>query len=192
MSEDLYALLGATPTASDAEIERVYRRLARAYHPDLLRDATSEERDRAEERLKAINRAHHILGDRERRAMYDRERRAHAATRLDTASPAHPVTPDGARTARAGMPRPVTARTTHQAVGGPLDIEWTSPPPVIARPATDLFTVGRLLRYALLIILFALVLGLVWHPRAASPAVPTPSTGGTTVVRRGGGLNFPP
>jgi len=36
MNEDFYAILGVAPTANGAEIERAYRRLARASHPDLL------------------------------------------------------------------------------------------------------------------------------------------------------------
>jgi len=184
MSEDFYALLGVAPAASDAEIERVYRRLARAYHPDLLRDVSSEERRSAETRLKAINRAHHTLGDRERRAAYEQGRqRVGAGERPVTASPVRPAAPNAASSARRGVPRPVVARTTHQAGGGPIDIAWGIAPPVVARPVPDLFTVGRLLRYALLIVLFALLLGLLWRPSVVSVPVSAPTPGVPTAVR---------
>lgn len=183
MSEDFYAILGVAATASGAEIERAYRRLARAYHPDLLRQVTVEERRAAEERLKAINRAHHSLGDRERRMAYDRRRRALGGSRPVPASAVRPVPAGGPRRPLADVTRPVAARSTHRASGGPIDIEWTTAPLVIARPAPELFTVGRLLRYALLIILFALLLGLLWRPNVAPPTVPTPTPGVATPVR---------
>ncbi len=176
MNEDFYAILGVAPTASGAEIERAYRRLARASHPDLLRQATAEERCAAEERLKAINRAHHSLGDRERRVAYDRWRRRALVG-------SHPALATPARSAPSGVTRPVAARGTHRAGGGPIDIEWPAVPPVVARPMTDVFTVGRLLRYALLIILFALLLGLLWHPHVAPPLAPVPTPAVTTTVR---------
>jgi hypothetical protein len=184
MTEDCYAILGVAPTASDAEIERVYRRLARAYHPDLLRDVSSEERSRAEERLKVINRAHHRLGDRERRVAYDRERRQVLARAIPApAPPARSAAPDGARMSRAGAPHPRAARTTYHVGGGPIAVEWATRPPVVVRPAADVFTVGRLLRYALAIILFAVVLGLLWHPRDLSPPPPVPTPALTSTVR---------
>lgn len=174
MNDDFYAILGVTPGVSAAEIERAYRRLARACHPDLLRHAAPEERRLAEERLKAINRAHHSLGDRERRAAYDRgRRRALAGIRPGASHSARAATARGGRTARAGVSRPGAVRTTHRAGGGPIDIEWTTAPPVAARPAADIFTAGRLLRYALAIIVFAALLGLLWHPNAVPPLAPT-------------------
>ena len=68
--KDPYALLGVSFTASDAEIKRKYRRLAREYHPDLNKDP------RAVERMKDINWAYSILGDSQKRANYDFLRRA--------------------------------------------------------------------------------------------------------------------
>ena len=175
MSDDLYAILGVAPSASDAEIERVYRRLARAYHPDLLQQVAPAERIGAEERLKAVNRAHRVLGDHERRMAYDRARRRGAG--------ATTMTNQGVRSARAGVPQPVAARTSYQAGGGPIDIEWASAPPVVARPVPDLFTVGRLLRYALAIIFFAVLLALFWHPNVTPHDAPVPTSGIVTIVR---------
>ncbi len=63
---DYYEVLGVGRTANDAEIKRAYHRLARQYHPDLNKDPG------AEERFKEINEAYEVLGDRRKRAEYDR------------------------------------------------------------------------------------------------------------------------
>lgn len=65
--KDYYALLGVAKDASQEDIKRAYRKLARKLHPDVNPgDAT------AEERFKEISEAYHVLGDEERRAAYDR------------------------------------------------------------------------------------------------------------------------
>lgn len=63
--KDPYAILGLSRTATDAEIKRTYRRLARQYHPDLNKDS------RAAERMKDINWAYSILGDARERFAYN-------------------------------------------------------------------------------------------------------------------------
>ncbi len=66
MERDYYEVLGVSRDATQEEIKRAYRRLARKYHPDV-----SSEPD-AEERFKEVNAAYEVLSDPERRAMYDR------------------------------------------------------------------------------------------------------------------------
>jgi molecular chaperone DnaJ len=64
---DLYSLLGLSRTASSAEIERAYRRLARRYHPGV------NPGDRvSEQAYRQIQQAYEVLTDRERRREYDR------------------------------------------------------------------------------------------------------------------------
>jgi len=67
LAEDLYHVLGVSRTASQEEIRRAYRELAKKYHPDF----NPGDRE-AEERFKKISRAYEILGDSEKRARYDR------------------------------------------------------------------------------------------------------------------------
>ena len=63
--EDYYDVLGVPRGASDEEIKKAYRKLARKYHPDVNQDPG------AEDRFKVINEAYAVLGDPERRAQYD-------------------------------------------------------------------------------------------------------------------------
>lgn len=63
---DYYEILGVPRTATQEEIKRAFRRLAREHHPDINQDP------RAGERFKEMNEAYQILGDPERRAQYDR------------------------------------------------------------------------------------------------------------------------
>jgi molecular chaperone DnaJ len=63
---DYYKALGVDKKASQEEIKKSYRRLARKYHPDTNKDAG------AEERFKQISEAYDVLGDPEKRKRYDR------------------------------------------------------------------------------------------------------------------------
>lgn len=67
MAKDYYAALGVKKAASQKEIKAAFRKLARKYHPDVNPNDKS-----AEERFKAINEAHDVLSDPEKRAKYDR------------------------------------------------------------------------------------------------------------------------
>ena len=64
---DYYKVLGVGKGASDDEIKKAYRKLARKYHPD--RNAGDKQ---AEERFKEISQAHDVLSDADKRKAYDR------------------------------------------------------------------------------------------------------------------------
>jgi curved DNA-binding protein len=62
---DYYEVLGVPRTASQEEITKSFRKLARKYHPDV-----TKEKD-AEEKFRQANEAHEVLGDAEKRKQYD-------------------------------------------------------------------------------------------------------------------------
>lgn len=64
--EDLYALLGVSRDASDGDIRKAYRKLARKHHPDLNPGDAG-----AEARFKKISAAYEVLSKPEKRALYD-------------------------------------------------------------------------------------------------------------------------
>lgn len=68
MAEDPYKVLGVPRTASDEEIRRAYRKLAKELHPDL----NPKDRVNAEERFKKVSAAYDIVGDAEKRKRFDR------------------------------------------------------------------------------------------------------------------------
>jgi DnaJ-class molecular chaperone len=67
MAEDPYEILGVARDASQEDISRAYRRLARKLHPDL-----NPGDKQAEERFKRLNAANDLLSDPEKRARFDR------------------------------------------------------------------------------------------------------------------------
>jgi DnaJ-class molecular chaperone len=64
--KDYYQILGVPRGASDAEIKRAFRKLAREYHPD-----TAKNKALAEEKFKELNEAYEVLGDPAKRRQYD-------------------------------------------------------------------------------------------------------------------------
>lgn len=67
MAKDPYETLGVGKGASTEEIRSAFRKLAKRYHPDLNKD-----RPEAADRFRAINAAHDLLSDPEKRARFDR------------------------------------------------------------------------------------------------------------------------
>ncbi|MCB0055645.1 MAG: molecular chaperone DnaJ, partial [Caldilineaceae bacterium] len=63
---DYYEVLGVQRSASQSDLKRAYRTLARQYHPDVNKD------DGSDERFKEINEAYEVLSDADKRAAYDR------------------------------------------------------------------------------------------------------------------------
>ena len=64
-ARDFYEILGVSRTATQDEIQRAYRKLARANHPDVNKDPG------AEERFKEISEANDILSDDKKRKIFD-------------------------------------------------------------------------------------------------------------------------
>ncbi len=65
MSKSLYDTLGVSERATESEIKKAYRKLARQYHPDVNKSPE------AEEKFKEINAAYEVLSDKEKKAQYD-------------------------------------------------------------------------------------------------------------------------
>ncbi|MHC3995276.1 DnaJ C-terminal domain-containing protein [Thiomicrolovo sp. ZZH C-3] len=66
MSKSLYETLGVNENATESEIKKAYRKMARQYHPDVNKSPE------AEEKFKEINAAYEVLSDKEKKAQYDR------------------------------------------------------------------------------------------------------------------------
>lgn len=64
--KDYYKVLGVERTASDDEIKKAFRRLARKHHPDISKASD------ASARMQDLNEAYEVLRDKEKRAAYDR------------------------------------------------------------------------------------------------------------------------
>ena len=63
---DYYEVLGVSKTATQDELKKAYRKLARKYHPDLNKDNAE-----AAEKFKECNEAYSVLSDEQKRAQYD-------------------------------------------------------------------------------------------------------------------------
>ena len=69
VEKDFYKVLGVPKDATDAEIKKAYRKLAREFHPDANKGDA-----KAEERFKEISEANDVLSDAKRRKEYDEAR----------------------------------------------------------------------------------------------------------------------
>ena len=97
-AKDFYQVLGVPDSASQDDIKKAYRKLAKQYHPDANPDNPS-----AAERFKEISEAHAVLSDPEKRKQYDQMRRLGAF--------------DGMSRQRAGASRAGAARGAGAAPG---------------------------------------------------------------------------
>jgi len=66
---DYYETLGVERNASDEDIKKAYRKLARQYHPDL--QTGDQQKKAAEEQFKGINEAYEVISDPDKRKQYD-------------------------------------------------------------------------------------------------------------------------
>lgn len=87
---DYYEVLGVPRGASDAEIKKAYRRLAKQFHPD--HNTGNKE---AETRFKEVQEAYDVLSEKDKRARYDQFGRAGVDPRFQGSGPTHWSTSDG-------------------------------------------------------------------------------------------------
>src|SRR5579862_1548599 len=80
-TKDFYAVLGVPASASQDEIKKQYRKLAKRNHPD-----ANQNDPKAAERFKEISEAYTVLGDAEKRKQYDEMRRLGAFGGFDRAT----------------------------------------------------------------------------------------------------------
>lgn len=64
---DYYEVLGVSKTATEDELKKAYRKLAKKYHPD----ANPDNKEEAEAKFKEVNEAYEVLSDPKKRQMYD-------------------------------------------------------------------------------------------------------------------------
>ena len=145
--KDYYETLGVARGASQEDVKRAYRRLARKYHPDV-----SKEGD-AESRFKEIGEAYEVLKDPEKRAAYDRFgkdwkhgqefRRLRAGSGSSTSAAGPPAPPASATSSRrcsgkTAAPAAFTARAGRRGPGAGIRVRRSrsrSRTPTTARPA---------------------------------------------------------
>ncbi|WP_291799245.1 DnaJ C-terminal domain-containing protein [Brevibacterium sp.] len=79
--KDFYKVLGVSSDASDADIKKAYRKLARKYHPD-----QNPGDEKAEAKFKEVGQAHQVLADPESREQYDQVRQMGRGARFTAGS----------------------------------------------------------------------------------------------------------
>ncbi len=81
--DDFYLILGIDRNADQATIKKVYRQLAKKYHPDKGKEGD-------EEKLKRVNEAYSVLSDHKKRADYDRRLEQEKQSHVSVVEPAVP------------------------------------------------------------------------------------------------------
>ena len=71
MEKDYYSILNVQNNATSAEIKKAYRQLAKQYHPDTEKRNTA---GAAADKFKEVAEAYQVLGDRQKRTLYDQRR----------------------------------------------------------------------------------------------------------------------
>ena len=80
--KDFYKVLGVSKDVSEAELKKVYRKLAREFHPD-----SNQGNAKAEAKFKEISEAYSVLSDKEQRAEYDQIRAMGSGARFSAGGP---------------------------------------------------------------------------------------------------------
>jgi curved DNA-binding protein CbpA len=137
---DHYATLQVSETASPEVITAAYRSLARKYHPD------ANPSPGADAKMKAINAAYDVLSDRNKRAVYDRQRVAAAKPAVAPAPPPPPKAPPVPPKAQPAPP-PQTAPNP------PAAAKSFSIGSVLSSPAFSTFVIAFIIVFAALTIL---------------------------------------
>ncbi|XP_008279872.1 dnaJ homolog subfamily C member 24 isoform X2 [Stegastes partitus] len=94
--QDLYAVLGASPSDTVQQLRHRYQRLALQYHPDRLGGQCSSEAESGVKKFLEVDAAWRILSDQNTRRQYDLQRRATSAglaSRLHSLSGGHDLEP---------------------------------------------------------------------------------------------------
>jgi len=82
---DFYETLGVNRTASDDEIKKAYRNMARRHHPDLQTEEAQKKS--SEEKFKEVNEAYETLSDQQKRKRYDMLQTGSDLVEADSATP---------------------------------------------------------------------------------------------------------
>ncbi len=117
-----YDVLGVPRDATPDQIRTAYRALVQLFHPDRLRHLRPEVRDFAEERLKTLNQAYEVIGDPDRRAVFDRGLASPAGTRA-------PASPSPRSNAGSYAPPRHTPAPPQRRPSEPVTAQWTPRPP---------------------------------------------------------------
>jgi hypothetical protein len=166
--DDLYALLGVPPDASDDDIRHAYRALARAHHPDANPDESRADG------FRRVAAAYEILGDERERAAYDR------ALHLERLAAEQTLTPGPVASHVAPRPTGAVASRGRAASANPADHDSRVPrEPMRQRKPVDewrLVTVlGRILAAGVALVVIAVVVLMVVSANAREPEPPPPT-----------------